>query len=657
MKIGNYNYKTPAKTVIAVDKFNGGTNVIQSDTRLKSQEAAESLNLMLVDDGLWCPRWGTQTYGGEISGASRIDGFSEYVASSGTRELIVVANGKVWKKDGASWTEISGATFTEGTQAYFLQIAGYLYISNGGTDALARYNGTSLSKYTALSAPANVALTPTAGLTDGTRSYNYYVQVTALNEIGETVGSEEVSTTIDTERSNWAATGHSVAITWDAVVGATRYQVYISDESGYECFLFQSETNSYTDDKTATVNPYIEVPDANTTGGPKFGPMTLSGNRMWATNDPDNKYRVHFSGTGVSMGIFSGFYGGGYIDLEKGGRTEPQIVMDYRDGQGNPRATVLCSTPEGTGNIWQISLISTDVDDVSFIIPVPSKVTGSTGTNAPLSAVIAKNDIYFLNKRGVDVLGNEKQFWGILRTNEMSVKIRPYIESLLGSYIDKACAYYFDDKVFFSVCNSGTQNNRVFYYDREHRCFIKDWSVGVTQFGEFTDSSGITHFLGGSTSDGYLIEFSPNVIGDRNAAFTTRYTSPRFALAKDWSKFAKLKIAKFRFEEPKGAISISILGTGREGSFSSVSTATLTTSQANTGMGFDLMGTILLGDTEGLPMTFSSKNTQRNIKLRNKVRDVQVQITTSAMENGYKLHSFMIEGNMLSLKDPSSERL
>lgn len=655
MKLNSYNYSTPTKVTINVDKFNGGVNVIQSDTRIRPEESSEFLNLMLVDDGLPSPRWGTKTYGGEIVGAKRIDGFSEYIASNGTRELIVIANGVVQKKTGNSWTIINGATFTAGKQVYCIQIAGRLYITNGGYDPMAMYDGSSLTTYSSLNVPSNVVLNRGAGLSSG--NYNYFVQITALNSIGETAGSIEVSTTVDIAREDWNEADEYIDISWDAISGATRYQIYVSDESGYECLLGESQTNSFRDDKTATINPYIEVPDDNTTAGPKLGPLTLSGNRMWGTKDPDNKYRVYFTGTGMNIGTFSPFYGGGFIDLEKGGRTQPQIVMDYRDGQGKPKATVLCSTPEGTGNVWQISLISVDVGDTSFIIPSPEKVTGSTGTNAPLSAVIAKNDIYFLNKRGVDVLGNEKQYWGVLRTNELSVKIRPYITSILGSYIDKACAYYFDDKIFFSVCTDGTENNRIFLYDREHKVFLKDWSIGVTQFGEFTDEYGVTHFLGGSTYDGYMIEFSENILGDRGVAFRTRYRGPRFSMSRDWSKFARLRIAKFRFEEPKGAVNISLIGTGRRKSFSTIATGVLTTSQSLTGLGFDLIGKVILGDTKGIPKTFSSKNTQRNIRLRYRVRDIQVQIETTGLENGYKLHSYRIEGHVLNIKDTSDERL
>lgn len=653
MKLRNYAYSKVQKLNIQVDRFNDGLNTIQRPTRIKPSEASELLNLMLVDDGLPSPRWGTAVYGGAITGASKIDGFAEYVKSDGTRELIVVGGGKVWRHTKSDDTEITGATFTAGVKAYFKQIKGFLYISNG-TDPLARYDGTDLTKYVEIDAPTNVQLTGGAGVTGS--GYSYYAVITALNAVGETTGSTEATITTKSARADWASADEKMTITWTASAGATRYQVYISDESGYEVLLASTETNSYIDDNSTTPNPYVEVPDANTTGGPKFGPMELSGNRLWGTKDPNNKYRVYGTGTGPNMGVFSDFYGGFWIDLEKGGRTEPQVVVDYRDGQGNSKATVLCTTPEGTGAIWQVQLSSATVGDVTFVIPSASKVVGSFGTSSPATAVIAANDVYFLNKKGVFVLGNEKQFWGVLRTNELSVKIRPYIESISMDKISNACAYYYNDKVFFSVSTNGSYNNRIFYYDRENMCWVADWSVGVNQFGEFTDSDGKTHFLGASSTDGYIIEFSENILGDRGVAFRTRYVGPQFPVSKDWTFFAKLKKFHIRISEPKGAIQVSLIGTGKTATFSTIATATITSTSAATGLGFDPLGSVPLGASIGSPSTYAIGNTQRHMRLKNRVRDIQLIVQTDTLENGYTLMGYKIQGNILNVTEPSSEK-
>ena len=225
--------------------------------------------------------------------------------------------------------------------------------------------------------------------------------------------------------------------------------------------------------------------------------MTVSGNRMWATNDPDNPYIVYFSGTGQYMGIFSDFFGGGWINLEKGGREKPKKVLHYQSGTGEGVATVLCSTPEGRGAVWQITISSATVGDTSFSVPSATKVIGSYGTDSQLGVAQDANNVWFINKTGIFTLGPEKQFYGILRTNEKSSRIRNYVRNLIGSQIDKACAYHYDSKVFFSVPTSTSANSRITIYDFERTNYIVDWSIGAKHFCEYTNNATTktTHLL------------------------------------------------------------------------------------------------------------------------------------------------------------------
>jgi hypothetical protein len=148
-------------------------------------------------------------------------------------------------------------------------------------------------------------------------------------------------------------------------------------------------------------------------------------------------------------------------------------------------------------------------------------------------------------------------------------------------------------------------------------------------------------------------------LGDRGVPFHTRYRGPRFSMGNDWSKFSKLRKVKFKFEEPKGNIQLTILGTNRKSLFGTLAAKTLSNaaSSSNSGLGFDPLGSVQLGDTAGTASNFSSKNTQCNIKLKDRVRDVQVQVETRGLENEYKMHGYYIEGFLLSTKDPASERL
>lgn len=637
-----------------VSKFNGGVNRLLEEARIGLNEAKEATNLMQVEDGLWKVRWGSDYYG--ATHAANIDGAAEYVTSSGTTELITIANGKAWKStDGGTITEISGATFTAGTQCYFMQIAGFLYIANG-TDLLARYNGTVLTTYTALNPPTGLTASASASL--GSGIYNMYAQVTALNTIGETVGSTEASVTngMARPRDQWTASDN-ITWTWGTVAGATAYQLYISETTGYETLLASVTASSYKDDGTVAVNPYVEPPLSNTTTAPKFKSMEVSGNRIWATNDPDNPFTVYFSGTGQFIGTFSDFYGGGWINLEKGGRERPKKAIHYQSGTGEGRVTVLCSTPEGKGAVWQITIGSATVGDSTFSVPSAIKVVGSSGTDSQLSVVADTNNIWFFNRRGIFTLGPEKNYYGILRTNELSSRIRNYIRNLVGSQIGNVCAYFYDAKVFFSVPTSSDGNNRIIYYDTERLNWTVDWSIGAKQFLEYTDTSKVTHFLYVPVSGTRMIELSPNIQGDLGVAFSTSYTSGRWPLRKLWKDFLKLKKVFVKLGNPRGNINFEVLGSTKTSGFSSAGTATISSQYSLTGMGWDLMGNVQMGSTTGVPTTFSDSSDPRYIKINKKLRDIQLRLTTNSIDADYTLQSFIFQGNEISTNPPSSWKL
>ncbi len=634
--------KDERKLVLQVDRFNGGVNTLLSAPRLKSNEAIEARNLMLAEDGIWVKRWGTDYYGGD-AGGSIVDGFAEYRKTDGTRELIIFANGLARKKNGESWDTISGYTPTAGTPVYSAQIGNYLYACNG-TDSLARYDGSSFTDYTALSAPANVA-GARATLTDG--NFVYYCEVTALNSVGETIASTEASLGVNKSRDTWT-TGETITWTWDAVASAVRYNVYLSDVSGDEgkvAEVAQMTNPTWVDDGTAAINPYIDVPDANSTGGPKFRYLCISDNRLWGVGDTNAPWRVYWSGKLSNIGNFTWPSGGGWWDLEKGGKAVTKGIIDY---QGRP--TIFCPTPEGRGSIWQITLAYDST--YNFWNPTLYKMTNQISSLAPRSIIQAENDVFFATKRGVYLLGNEPNVTSnVLRTNELSAKIRDYIEAISDSDLANMCAYYKDGKVFFAT------PSRTFYYDRERLCWVKDWTVGFSQLGEYTDSDGVTHFVGGMSTDGYILKISESYRGDCDVAFTTSYLSPHIPVSKDWTKFAKIQRAFINLGESTGAVSFAVMGMTKKGSFTTLASHTISPGVSSAGLGWDRMGDVQLGDSGGYPTTYAEASTIRYMKVNKLLREVQFQLTTNTMDSSYKLLGLRAEGFPVETGFPSAYKL
>lgn len=641
---------------VIYDDFSDGSNTNLSEASLGPKMAKQATNLMQVENGKWKTRMGSKPYGQALPNGANIDGFYEYVKSDGTTELIAIGIRAYKSTDGGTWSEVllnggSSASYTAGIQIYFIQIGQRLYIANGDEN-LAYYDGTNIKSYTEISAPSWGG-TPLARTTLTSGSFNVYYQVTALNDIGETVGNTEQTITVNKDRNSWTG-GEKITLTWSAVSGATRYQVYYSDETGFENLIDSTTNTTYDDDGTKALNPYIEVPDDNTTGAPKFTHMELSGNRIWATNDPDNKYRVYFSGTGQYIGYFSDFYGGGWIDLEKGGRDMPRAVVHYRTGKGDSIITVLCSSPEGKGSIWQVDLASVTVESDTFVVPSAVKIIGSVGTNAPLSVVKMGNSVMFHNKSFFSVLGNKANVLNVLSNDEASYTIRPSVLSLEQSKISGICGYIKDGRIFYSVPTSSTGNDRIYIYDTERRNWQTHWSLGVRQFGEYTETGGQTRFLGAPISGSQLIEISENISGDSGESFPTSYISGLYSIDKDRTVFAKIDRAYIELANPRGNVSFALLGTEKGKSYSQIGSINISTTISQTGATWDKPSTFRFSTSSGTPTTFSQSSVRKSIRVRKLLNNYQFKVTSSGLYDQYTLLSLQVKGKIVGTRDPSS---
>lgn len=128
-------------------------------------------------------------------------------------------------------------------------------IQNRGSGTANLVLGLTNSSVIALSAPANVVVTPQG--TAGNTEYSY--KVTAVNTRGETIASTAAIT------STGNATLDSVnfnRITWDAVSGAVEYNVY-GRLSGLEQYIGTVTTTTF--DDTGTSIPANYPPSINTT--------------------------------------------------------------------------------------------------------------------------------------------------------------------------------------------------------------------------------------------------------------------------------------------------------------------------------------------------------------------------------------------------------
>lgn len=650
---------SPPKGIgLNLEKFDAGRISLLSESRLPPNAASESKNLMQYEDGIWGTPWGSRAYGKALS--ADCDGATQYVDSDNNTELIACAGGSVYRStDEGNWSAISGGSYTAGEQCFFLQIGGNLYITTG-TDNILRYNGSTISTYSALSNPSAPTLNRGAGLSAG--SFNNYYQVVATNEVGFTAASTEANLTTNIERDTWDETDEYIDVVITRVTGALRYDVYYADASGFEVYLGSiadpgsGGTVTFQDDGSAVPNDFTEAPADNTTTGPQFKHMELSGNRIWATGDSQNPHRVYWGGAGQYQGFFSIFYGGGYVDLEKGGKDRPTAVVDYRDGKGTPFLTVLTSDPAGNGSVWQVGLETATIGDTSFIVPNPQKLVGSVGTNAPLSVVKVRNDVLFANPRGAHSIGSKPSVLNVLATDELSANIRPDWRGLIGSAMDKVASYYYDAKVWWAVPVQGTNNSHLFIYDTERKNWSLRRSLAVRQFLEYTDTSGETHFLAVPSGGDTLLKVSDALQNDEGSAIDTRFRSALLPVVKDRFKWAQVTKAYFEFTELMGTVQLSVLGTQKNKEYSTVVSETVSATTSDAGFGADLFGDPLFGETTSPPSTFTLGVTKKWVRINKLLNNIQLQVSSDATNTQWRLVSAKVEGYEVPTTDPENWR-
>lgn len=646
-----------------IDTFRGGSYTIVSDARLGKSSAnkkfmVEATNLMQYEDGVPGPRPGTGYYGNSVPG-SGIDHIAEYTRVDKSREIIVISNdGKGYRSvdDGKTWTEVAGATWTPGKQFSSQQFKNELWITNGH-DPLVFYDGNTFQSFTPIDDPTEA---PNISLGEGLSigSHVYYIRYTINNMVSSTNPSPAATISVDKPIEEWTKDAKAyLDITIPSNPDALSYDIYLDKiEDGSYGHIGGTPSNSYRYFGTAP-NEFRPAPDDNTTAAPKVSTMELSGSRLWATNDSDNPWRVYGTGTSQYLGYFSPFYGGFDVDLERGGRYYPVAVVHYRTGKGDPIATVLCSSADGSGAIFQIELTTTTVGDVNIVIPIAYKLVGSRGADA-LGAVVKFGDnVGFLNKKGVLFLRNKEQLFNVLATDDMTAPIRNKFESLNLSQISKAIGYWQAPRLYFSVAQGGSENDTTFVWDDERRNWTWAWTIGFKQMMEYTDTNKITRLLGIRGSDNKLIEISESYLSDLGKPIVAQYVSPLIPVdPNDHRVLSKRNETIFEIGELRGSVTCTVLGRTKKADISELGFKKAESTFSNSGIGDDFFSDVLFSDTTDLPKTFSSSSRKRSVKVTKKIYAIKYRVTSNGVGNDWRLLSIQTHGRKVYKKSPPDWR-
>lgn len=655
--------KFPTPDFLTLGNFRKGVITLIDKSRLPKDALEEANNIFLVEDGQPTIRPGTNWFGSASTNGLSIDGF-DYFDFNGAIHIVISAGGVIYRStdDGTTWTLCSGATLTAGTAVNMNQNGSFLYLTNG-VDNIVRYDGsTTLQVYTALNTPA----APTAAVTGISGSnFTVYYKISAVNIVGFTLASTAVAQAVSITRDSWDST-HFVTLTLPSPQASqTRYDIYYSEDNVNFFYLDSIISStavpnvSYVDNGTAVVAPGTVAPTGNTTQGILAAELVNVGSRQFGVRDPNNRYRIYFSGASPGFtGSFSDAYDGGYLDWQPGGKFMPVKVEDYRDGKGTPLATVWCKSADGQGCILQMSLDTTTIGTINITIPSAYQLPGSRGTGAPGSVVNVLNDYFFYNSQAFYNLGSRAQFLNLLSTDEASANIRPTVRKISSSGEAQIASVYFDAKVYFSVSYGSTTNNATIVYDTERKCWLPTaFTIGFKKFLRYTDTGGTRRLLALKPGDNRLTEISTSIQGDYGLAFPTSLVTGLYPTMKDRFEFQFVEEGEIELSNPQGSISVELLGIERSKGFSTQHSDTITAT--STPYGHDTLAhdTTLHSDTTLVATLFSESSVKRYFAAQRELNAVQWRITTNSLSAYYVLRTLQTWGTATEAGHPTSWRI
>lgn len=326
--------------------------------------------------------------------------------------------------------------------------------------------------------------------------------------------------------------------------------------------------------------------------------------------------------------------------------TEPAQFVDIDKDDGD-KITGLATFQDSVIIFKERSIhqMEFDVDGV----PSVALITRAMGCVSHKSIENAENDIFFLSRRGVFVLGNEPQFFSAIRTNELSARVSPQIKLISEANLDLSTAIYYDYKYYLGVPEGGTSTNNITWlYDRRFLAWSKSkaGSMNAESFTVIIDSSNREKLLFASATSAKVFEVT-QAYNDNDSAIDAYWVSKAFD-ANEFDLTKRWRYIRLQFRQITGSIDITVYTDGD----TLAATSTIPAPSSNGELGTQLLGEDLLGgvDTE---QTFSgttsgSINVPYEVKINKKSRIIKVKVANAVTNQNFVLTALAIEYQPLS---------
>ena len=623
-------YKKRADLEVEWKDFRGGLNLLLRPTELKQNEMAQADNVLLKGSGVPTGRWGTARYF-TVNATGTIRGFGTYKNTmTGTNELLALSDqGYLVKKNGTGSTSITGQSWPSGTQIRAEQLGGNTYIVSS-TKPLTKYAGATLVPFTPIDAPTNLSATNYSGASG---AYTWSWKITTLSDTGETTATNITLGSLPQD-----LTRTRVDIRWSAPSVSSSSLI-----KGYSIYRGLSGDETFLAGVGAGITTYVDIgdpasdiilsPNSNTTAGINSKFIAKYNDRLIAV-DANDPTKLIVSGRYPNQAKFSWADGGGYTYID------PDSGEDITGIQVQPNSDKIVVYKNYSQ--YQVNLSTINIGNYVILDLTYQSISTSVGACNQDVIQTVENDTFFFGRKGIYVTGYEPNFLGIIRTNEISARIRPYLDLLNDTDYLTANALYVNNKYLLSF----PARKELVVYDRERGSFSGIWKMpfGISKMLNYVDSTGTERWVIGSYDSNQVYTFETSLNSDDGTLITKVVRTGK----SDFGSWSNIKILKYFYVMLRaitGSATVNIIIEDRDGTTTTTKSFTVTGSAVSgqSGWGANLWGSIGWGNTVGAPVV-AGDELLRYGTLFKQARLVQVEVITNTASSNFELLNIRLTG-------------
>jgi len=295
-------------------------------------------------------------------------------------------------------------------------------------------------------------------------------------------------------------------------------------------------------------------------------------------------------------------------------------------------------------SIYQFSI----ADNGTLAIPDLLPITKAAGCVSHKSIVPVENDLYFLSREGVRVIGNEANYFNAIRTNILSRPIQPTIDAMKASSFEQANGVYYDNEYILTIPDSAGIIDTTIVYNREFKAWSIWDNINSDTFTVFKDANSNYNLLFLPTNGTQVYYFTPGIYSDDGAAINSYILSKVF-------DFGNPDITKFfvdlglMFRTISGEIDIEVY---TEGNVLFGGSVGLAGNPISDGMGLTMLGYTVLGEgggTSGTGEAFADE--VRRVVINTNSTSIRFKISNNRNNENFVLlgyiHAFYPYGHYL----------